>query len=87
MVCPTHGSQRPAASNATLTQSTTARNGKFALAVEGNEAQNKRLASKEYTLKAGKYTFTLNVKGDGQVRLGYAIVEADGSIAGGDSYK
>ena len=75
------------ASNATLTQSTTARNGKFALAVEGNEAQNKRLASKEYTLKAGTYTFTLNVKGDGQVRLGYAIVEADGSIAGGDSYK
>ena len=59
----------------------------MAVAVGFDEKQNKRLASKEYTLKAGTYTFTLYVKGDGQVRPGYAIVEANGSIAGGDSYK
>ena len=46
-----------------------------------------RRKAEEYTLKAGTYTFTLYVKGDGQVRPGYAIVEANGSIAGGDSYK
>lgn len=75
------------ASNAKLTQSTEARSGKLAVSVGFDEKYAKRLASKEYVLKAGTYTFALYVKGDGQVRPGYAIVEANGSIAGGDSYK
>lgn len=44
------------------------------------------MGSKEYTLKAGTYTLSMYVKGEGQVKLGYAVVGEDGKIAGGDSY-
>lgn len=75
------------ASNATVSQSTTAHSGQYAILVAGNESSNKRLGSKEYKLNPGTYTISMYVKGAGQVKLGYAIVGDDGKIAGGDSYK
>lgn len=75
------------ASNATVSQSTDAHSGQYAILVAGNESSNKRLGSKEYTLNPGTYTISMYVKGAGQVRLGYAIVNAEGKIDGGDSYK
>lgn len=73
------------AGNAKVSQSTDAHSGTYSICVAGDEKSNKRLGSKEYTLKAGTYTVSMYVKGEGQVRLGYAVVE-DGKIAGGDSY-
>lgn len=73
------------ASNAKVSQSTDAHSGTYSICVTGDEKSNKRLGSKEYTLKPGTYTVSMYVKGEGQVRLGYAVVE-DGKIAGGDSY-
>lgn len=74
------------ASNAKVSQSTDAHSGTYSICVAGDEKSNKRLGSKEYTLKAGTYTVSMYVKGEGQVRLGYAVVGEDGKIAGGDSY-
>lgn len=74
------------ASNAKVSQSTDAHSGTYSICVAGDEKSNKRLGSKEYTLKAGTYTLSMYVKGEGQVRLGYAVVGEDGKIAGGDSY-
>lgn len=73
------------AGNAKVSQSTDAHSGTYSICVAGDEKSNKRLGSKEYTLKAGTYTVSMYVKGEGKVRLGYAVVE-DGKIAGGDSY-
>lgn len=67
------------ASSATVSQSTDARTGSYAALVAGNASQNKRLGSKEYTLKAGTYTMTCYVKGAGQVRPGYVPV-TDGKV-------
>ncbi len=70
--------------NATYSQSTEANTGKSAVLIEGNAEQNKRLASKSYTLTAGKYTLAAHLKqsGDnfGQFRLGYAKL-TDGVVA------
>lgn len=74
------------ASNATVSQSTTAHSGQYAIMVAGNESSNKRLGSKEYKLNPGTYTISMYVKGAGQVKLGYAVVGDDGKIANGDSY-
>lgn len=74
------------ASSAKLTQSTDAHSGSYSVCVACDEKSNKRLGSKEYTLKAGTYTLSMYVKGEGQVKLGYAVVGEDGKIAGGDSY-
>ena len=74
------------ASNAKVSQSTDAHSGTYSICVAGDEKSNKRLGSKEYTLKAGTYTLSMYVKGEGQVRLGYAVVGENGKIAGGDSY-
>lgn len=74
------------ASNATVSQSTTAHSGQYAIMVAGNESSNKRLGSKEYKLNPGTYTISMYVKGVGQVKLGYAVVGDDGKIADGDSY-
>lgn len=74
------------ASSAKLTQSTDAHSGSYSVCVACDEKSNKRLGSKEYTLKAGTYTLSMYVKGEGQVKLGYAVVEKDGKIANGDSY-
>ena len=70
--------------NATYSQSTEANTGESAVLIEGNDKQNKRLASKSYTLTAGKYTLAAHLKqsGDnfGQFRLGYAKL-TDGVVA------
>lgn len=62
------------ASSATLSQSTDAHTGTYSVIVGGNENYNKRLASKEYTLKAGTYKLSAYIKGAGQIRLGYVPV-------------
>lgn len=67
------------ASNATVKQSSDAHSGSSSILVEGNEKQNKRLASKEYTLKAGTYVMSFYVKGAGQVRPGY-VPSTDGTV-------
>lgn len=67
------------ASNATVEQSSDAHSGSSAILVKGNETQNKRLGSKEYTLKAGTYVMAFYVKGAGQVRPGY-VPSTDGKV-------
>lgn len=78
------------AGNATVTQSTNAHAGSYSAMIEGSTDANKRLGSTEMTLKAGTYVITAYFKAvdaNASIRLGYAVNEADGSIAGGDSYK
>ena len=78
------------AGNATVTQSTDAHAGSYSAMIEGSTEANKRLGSSEMTLKAGTYVITAYFKAvdaNASIRLGYAVNEADGSIAGGDSYK
>lgn len=80
---PTGWKSASTASNAKLSQSTTAHGGKYAVEVEGNETSNKRLASQEITLEAGTYTFSFYAKakeaGKSQVRPGYVPV-TDGKV-------
>lgn len=80
---PTGWKSASTASNAKLSQSTTAHGGKYAVEVEGNETSNKRLASQEITLEAGTYTFSFYAKakeaGNSQVRPGYVPV-TDGKV-------
>ena len=79
------------AGNASLSQSTDAHSGNYSVKVAGTSSSNKRLSYKELSLKAGEYTMEFYVKAataDGaSVRPGYAIINSDGSITGGDSYK
>lgn len=69
--------------NATIKQSTDAKSGSYSVEVVGASG-NKRLSSQTYTLKAGTYTYSVNVKqtGDaaGMFRLGYAKL-TDGKVA------
>lgn len=69
--------------NATISKSSDAKSGSYAIEVVG-AGGNKRLASQSYTLKAGTYKYSVNVKqtGDaaGVFRLGY-IKLTDGAIA------
>lgn len=69
--------------NATISQSSDAKSGSYSIEVVG-AGGNKRLASQSYTLKAGTYKYSVNVKqtGDaaGAFRLGY-IKLTDGAIA------
>ena len=69
--------------NATISKSSDAKSGSYAIEVVG-AGGNKRLASQSYTLKAGTYKYSVNVKqtGDaaGMFRLGY-IKLTDGAIA------
>lgn len=78
------------ASNATLSQSTDAHGGTYSVKVGGDPNSNKRLASKEITLKAGTYAISFYAKAattdGGSLRPGYAIVE-DGKISGGNAYQ
>lgn len=74
------------AGNATLSQSTDAHSGQYAVLVKTGNSQNKRLGSKEYTLEAGTYRITCYVKGAGQVQVGYVPV-VNGAIESGSSYK
>ena len=74
--------------NATISKSSDAKSGSYSVEVAGTSS-NKRLASQAYTLKAGTYTFTVNVKqtGDaaGMFRLGYVPIV--GGSAGTYVYK
>lgn len=63
--------------NATLSQSTTAHGGQYAVKVTGDAKVNKRLSYAELNLKAGTYTFTYYVYGaeaNAQLKTGYAIM-------------
>ena len=75
--------------SAQLEQSTDAHSGSYAVVVNGNASQNKRLASASYTLPAGTYNLSAYLKksGDaaGQFRLGY-IKLTDGAIASNSDY-
>lgn len=50
------------AGNATLQQSTDAKEGSYAVLVQGTSSSNKRLGATEMTLKAGTYTFSVYAK-------------------------
>lgn len=71
------------AGNATLTQSSDAHGGSYAVAVGFDETLNKRLAYKETTLKAGTYRFSFYAKATtakkAQTRAGYVPVN-NGSV-------
>lgn len=86
---PTGWKSASSASSATLTQSTDAHSGSYSVNVNGNESQNKRLASKEITLAAGTYVFSFYAKATtadaAQVRPGYVPIKADGT-AGSYAY-
>ena len=68
--------------NATLSQSTDAHGGSYAVKVGATASNNKRLASNNLNLLAGTYKVSFWAKG-GQVRPGYAIVK-NGAIASSD---
>ena len=59
---PVNWKSTSSAGNATLTQSTDARNGSYSVSVGFNTTSNKRMAYKELNLKAGTYTFTFYAK-------------------------
>ena len=75
------------ASNATVSQSTDAHSGQYALLVKAGGSSNKRLASKEYTLKAGTYTISAFVKGGGQCKLGFVPVSGGQAITTAYNYE
>lgn len=70
----------------TISQSTDACDGNYAVVVNGS-TQNMRLASKSYTLPAGTYTIAAYIKQSGSAagafKLGYGIIK-DGAIANSD---
>jgi hypothetical protein len=79
------------ASSATLSQSTDARGGQYAVCVQGNTAANKRLAYQEMKLAAGTYTMSFYAKAASasavsSVRPGYVPMKPDGS-ADSSNYK
>ena len=80
---PTGWKSASTASNATLSQSTNAHGGSYAVIVAGDEGANKRLASQEMTLEAGTYNFSFYAKATtadaAQTRPGYVPV-ADGKV-------
>lgn len=72
------------ASNATLSQVTDdVHGGSAAVSVASAAKSNKRMATQEYDLAAGTYTFSVWAKGGAKIRLGYAIVDVadDGSYS------
>ena len=63
--------------NATLSQSSTAHSGQYAVKVTGDAKANKRLSYAELSLKAGTYTFSFYVNGaeaNALLKTGYAIM-------------
>ncbi len=80
---PTGWKSASTASSATLSKSTDAHGGQYAVCVAGNASQNKRLASKEITLEAGTYKFAFYAKATSanaaQVRPGYVPI-TDGKV-------
>ena len=75
------------AHSATISQSTEAHTGSYAVNVNGYSGGNKRLASKAYTLPAGTYTISAYIKQTGSTagafRLGYGVIK-DGAIGNSD---
>ena len=72
------------ASNATLSQVTDdVHGGSAAVSVASAAKSNKRMATQEYDLAAGTYTFSVWAKGGAKIRLGYTIVDVadDGSYS------
>lgn len=80
---PTNWKSACTASSATLAQSSDAHSGSYAVNVNGDASSNKRLAYKEITLPAGKYTFSFYAKATSankaQVRPGYVPL-TDGKV-------
>ena len=80
---PTGWKSASTASNATLSQSTEARNGSYACKIVAPGTANKRLATQEITLAAGSYTFSFYAKSTTddvcQSRAGYVPVTS-GSV-------
>lgn len=71
-----------ASTSATVAQSTDARTGTYAVEIKGIATSNKRLASKEITLKPGTYTFSIWMKSADQAsvsKIGYTPV-TDGTV-------
>ncbi|MBR4187517.1 MAG: hypothetical protein IKQ85_03490 [Bacteroidaceae bacterium] len=81
---PTGWKSASTASNATLSQSTDARNGSYACVVAAPGTMNKRLATQEMTLEAGSYTFSYYAKSTtgnaSQTKGGYVPIDADGKV-------
>ena len=81
---PTGWKSASTASNATLSQSTDARNGSYACVVAAPGTMNKRLATQEMTLEAGSYTFSYYAKSTtgnaSQTKGGYVPINADGAV-------
>ena len=82
---PLYWKSASSASSATLSQSTDAHGGQYAVCVQGNTAANKRLAYQEMKLAAGTYTMSFYAKAASasavsSVRPGYVPMKADGSI-------
>ena len=71
----------------TISQSTEAYEGNYAIVVNGSTSSNQRLASKSYTLPAGTYTIAAYIKQSGSAagafKLGYGIIK-DGAITNND---
>lgn len=86
---PNHWKTASSAGNATLSQSTDAHSGKYAVLVEGSSSANKRLGYEETTLPAGDYTVKFYAKAatstGGAVRPGFAVVPETNKLTG-DSY-
>lgn len=80
---PTGWKSASTASNANLSQSTDAHGGSYSVKIEGNQSQNKRMATSEIKLKAGSYTFSFYAKSTttdaAQLRPGYVPV-TDGKV-------
>ena len=81
---PTGWKPASTAGNATLSQSTDARNGSYACVVAAPGTMNKRLATQEMTLEAGSYTFSYYAKSTtgnaSQTKGGYVPINADGAV-------
>lgn len=77
------------AGNATLSQSTDAHGGSYAVSV-AHATANKRLGHEEITLKAGTYQASCWVKADdaagAKISVGYAVV-TNGKVSSSDDYK
>lgn len=75
------------AGNGTVTQSTDAHTGSYAASLAGSKSKNYRMASQEYVLEAGTYSYSVWAKGGANIRLGYAIVQENGTIDSNNGYK
>ncbi|MCF0197357.1 MAG: carbohydrate binding domain-containing protein [Bacteroidaceae bacterium] len=81
---PTNWKSECTASSATLSQSTEARGGSYAVSVAGTASSNKRLAYREMEFKPGKYTFSFYAKATTedpcQTQGGYVPINSEGKL-------